>query len=160
MKQRDQVAMSPDEAAAFLAAGRKVQLATNGQDGFPHLVTMYYVMTGAQVTFWTYRRSQKALNLERDPRISCLVEDGDEYFDLRGVLVQGVAHRIEDPDEIARIGRQITAVVGPAPASTALAGAGSDAVTQYVEHAARKRWAYRVEPGRIRSWDHSKLTGN
>lgn len=155
MKQRDQVAMSPDEAAAFLAAGRKVQLATNGQDGFPHLVTMYYVMTGAQVTFWTYRRSQKALNLERDPRISCLVEDGDEYFDLRGVLVQGVTHRIEDSDEIAGIGRQITAVVGGA-----LAEAGSDAVNQYVEHAARKRWAYRVEPGRIRSWDHSKLTGN
>jgi PPOX class probable F420-dependent enzyme len=155
VKQRDQVAMSPDEAAAFLADGRKVQLATNGQDGFPHLVTMYYVITGGQVTFWTYRRSQKALNLERDPRISCLVEDGDEYFDLRGVLVQGVAHRIEDPDEIAGIGRQITAVVGGA-----LAGAGSDAVTQYVTHAARKRWAYRVEPGRIRSWDHSRLTGN
>jgi PPOX class probable F420-dependent enzyme len=160
VKQRDQVAMSPDEAAAFLAAGRKVQLATNGQDGFPHLVTMYYVMTGGQVTFWTYRRSQKAVNLERDPRISCLVEDGDEYFDLRGVLVQGVARRIEDRDEIAGIGRQITAVVGPASASTALAGADSDAVTQYVTHAAGKRWAYRVEPGRIRSWNHSKLNGN
>ncbi|HEX6931243.1 MAG TPA: pyridoxamine 5'-phosphate oxidase family protein [Streptosporangiaceae bacterium] len=152
MKQRDQVAMSPEEAAAFLAAGRKVQLATNGQDGFPHLVTMYYVMTGGQITFWTYRRSQKALNLERDARISCLVEDGDEYFDLRGVLVQGVARRIEDPEEIAGIGRRITAVVGGA-----LAAAAPEALTQYVSHAAGKRWGYRVEPGRIRSWDHSKL---
>ncbi|MGN6682253.1 MAG: pyridoxamine 5'-phosphate oxidase family protein, partial [Streptosporangiaceae bacterium] len=97
MKQRDQVEMTAEKAAAFLMAGRKVQLATNGRDGFPHLVTMYYVMTGGQITFWTYRRSQKALNLERDPRISCLVEDGEEYFDLRGVLVQGVARRIEDP---------------------------------------------------------------
>ena len=152
MKQRDQVAMTANDAAAFLAAGRKVQLATNGHDGFPHLVTMYYVMTGGQITFWTYRRSQKALNLERDPRISCLVEDGEEYFDLRGVLVHGVARRIEDPAEIAGIGRQITAVVGGA-----LAGAGADALTQYVEHAARKRWGYRVEPGRVISWDHSKL---
>ena len=152
MKQRDQVAMTAGEVAAFLAAGRKVQLATNGSDGFPHLVTMYYVMTGGQITFWTYRRSQKALNLERDPRISCLVEDGKEYFDLRGVLVQGVARRIEDPAAIAGIGRQITAVVGGA-----LAGAGADALTQYVEHAARKRWGYRVEPGRVISWDHTKL---
>jgi len=152
VKQRDQVAMTANEAAAFLAAGRKVQLATNGHDGFPHLVTMYYVMTGGQITFWTYRRSQKALNLERDPRISCLVEDGEEYFDLRGVLVHGVARRIDDPAEIAGIGRQISAVVGGA-----LAGAGADALTQYVEHAARKRWGYRVEPGRVISWDHSKL---
>ena len=154
MKQRDRVAMTAQEAADYLAAGRKVQLATNGQNGFPHLVTMYYVMTGGQITFWTYRRSQKALNLERDPRISCLVEDGEEYFDLRGVLVQGVVRRIEDPDEIAVIGRQISAVVG-----TAMAGAGADALTQYVEHAGRKRWGYRVEPGRVISWDHSKLIG-
>ena len=154
MKQRDLVAMTPDEAAAFLAAGRKVQLATNGRDGFPHLVTMYYVMTGGQITFWTYRRSQKALNLERDPRISCLVEDGEEYFDLRGVLIQGVARRIEDAEEIAGIGRQITDVVGGP-----LAGADTEALTTYVSHAAGKRWAYRVEPGRIRSWDHSKLAG-
>jgi nitroimidazol reductase NimA-like FMN-containing flavoprotein (pyridoxamine 5'-phosphate oxidase superfamily) len=154
VKQRDRVAMTAQEAADYLAAGRKVQLATNGQDGFPHLVTMYYVMTGGQITFWTYRRSQKALNLERDPRISCLVEDGEEYFDLRGVLVQGVVRRIEDPDEIAVLGRQISAVVG-----TAMAGAGADALTQYVEHAGRKRWGYRVEPGRVISWDHSKLIG-
>jgi nitroimidazol reductase NimA-like FMN-containing flavoprotein (pyridoxamine 5'-phosphate oxidase superfamily) len=152
VKQRDQVEMTAEQAAVFLMAGRKVQLATNGHDGFPHLVTMYYVMTGGQITFWTYRRSQKALNLERDPRISCLVEDGEEYFDLRGVLVQGVARRIEDPEAIAGIGRQITAVVGGA-----LAGAGADALTQYIEHAARKRWAYRVEPGRVISWDHTKL---
>ncbi|MGN6796045.1 MAG: pyridoxamine 5'-phosphate oxidase family protein [Streptosporangiaceae bacterium] len=154
MKQRDRVAMTAQEAAAFLTAGRKVQLATNGQDGFPHLVTMYYVMTGGQITFWTYRSSQKALNLERDQRISCLVEDGEEYFDLRGVLVQGVTRRIEDSDEIAGIGRQITAEVGGT-----LAHAGAEALTQYVEHAARKRWAYRVEPARVISWDHTKLAG-
>jgi PPOX class probable F420-dependent enzyme len=147
--------MTSQEAADFLTAGRKVQLATNGQDGFPHLVTMYYVMNGGQITFWTYRRSQKALNLERDPRISCLVEDGEEYFDLRGVLVRGVVRRIEEPDEIAVIGMQITAVVG-----NALTGPSADALTQYVEHAARKRWGYRVEPRRVISWDHSKLIGS
>jgi len=152
VKQRDQVAMTAAEATELLAAGRKVQLATNGPDGFPHLVTMYYVLIDGRITFWTYRKSQKALNLERDPRISCLVETGDEYFDLRGVLVQGTARRIEDPAVIAEIGRRITAVVGGD-----LAGAGPDALTAYVEHAARKRYGYSVEPVRVVSWDHAKL---
>jgi nitroimidazol reductase NimA-like FMN-containing flavoprotein (pyridoxamine 5'-phosphate oxidase superfamily) len=153
MKQRDHVAMTADETSEFLAAGRKVQLATNGQDGFPHLVTMYYVLTGGLITFWTYRKSQKALNLRRDPRISCLVEEGGEYFDLRGVLVQGVARRIEDQAAIAEIGRQITAVVGGA-----MADAEPGALSAYVEHAASKRIGYVVEPSRIISWDHTKLT--
>ena len=152
MKQRDQVAMTASEAAEFLAAGRKVQLASNGQDGFPHLVTMYYVLNGGLITFWTYRKSQKALNLRRDPRVSCLVEAGSEYFDLRGVLVQGTARRIEDEAAIADIGRQITAVIGGA-----MAGAAPGALSAYVEHAARKRFGYVVEPSRIISWDHSKL---
>ncbi len=152
MKQRDQVAMTGDEAGALLAAGRKVQLATNGSDGFPHLVTMYYVMQDGQIAFWTYRKSQKAVNLARDPRISCLVEDGQEYFDLRGVLVQGIAHRIEDPEAIAAIGRRITAVVGGP-----LADAGRDALEAYVTHAATKRYGYLVEPQRVISWDHAKL---
>jgi len=156
VKQRDQVAMTAEQAGAFLAGGRKVQLATNGQDGFPHLVTMYYVLTGGQITFWTYRKSQKALNLERDPRISCLVEDGVEYFDLRGVLVQGMARRIEDTGEIARIGHLITSVVGGAVAG-GMAGAEPEAMTDYVEQAARKRWGYRVQPEAMISWDHSKL---
>lgn len=152
MKQRDQVAMTPSESMELLAAGRKVQLATNGADGYPHLVTMYYVMIDGQITFWTYRRSQKALNLERDPRISCLVETGEEYFDLRGVLVQGSARRIEDPAVVAEIGRRVTAVIGGP-----MAGADADALTQYVENAARKRYGYAVEPGKIISWDHAKL---
>ena len=144
--------MTPAETAAFLEAGRKVQLATNGHDGFPHLVTMYYVLTGGLITFWTYRKSQKALNLERDPRISCLVEDGGEYFDLRGVVVQGTARQVRDEAAIAEIGRRITAVVGGP-----LAAAEPAALAAYVEHAARKRYGYVVEPSRVISWDHAKL---
>src|SRR5258708_37641164 len=152
MKEGDQGAMTSSESMELLAAGRKVQLATNGADGYPHLVTMYYVMIDGQITFWTYRRSQKALNLERDPRISCLVETGEEYFDLRGVLVQGSARRIEDPAVIAEIGRRVTALIGGP-----MAGADADALTRYVENAARKRYGYAVEPGKIISLDHAKL---
>lgn len=144
MKQRDKVAMTPAEVDALLASRHKVQLATNGHDGFPHLVTMYYVLVDGLITFWTYRTSQKALNLERDPRISCLVEVGEQYFDLKGVLVQGRARRIEDPAAVLEIGRGITAVF-------------SEPITAYVEHAARKRFGYAVEPTRIITWDHAKL---
>lgn len=158
MKQRDLVAMTTAQASELLASQRKVQLATNGPDGFPHLVTMYYVLSAGQITFWTYRSSQKARNLERDPRISCLVETGEQYFDLRGVLVHGVARRIEDPAEVAAIGRQITAVVAGGTGSVSAAPAGDDAaLAEYVERAARKRFGYAVEPSRVISWDHAKL---
>ena len=148
MKQRDRVSMTADEVTAFLAGFRKVQLATINQDGTPHLVAMYYVMLDDQIAFWTYRSSQKARNLARDPRITCLVETGEQYFDLRGVQVQGVTQCIEDPAAVREIGRRVAAGMGDAPADT---------LEEYVEHAARKRFGYAVEPRRIISWDHSKL---
>jgi PPOX class probable F420-dependent enzyme len=148
MKQRDRVAMTAEEIAAFLAQFRKVQLATINQDGTPHLVAMYYVMLDGQITFWTYRSSQKARNLARDPRLTCLVETGEQYFDLRGVQVQGVARCIEDPAAVREIGRQVAG---------SMAGPGTGALEEYVEHAARKRFGYAVQPSRVISWDHSKL---
>ena len=148
MKQRDRVAMTDAEVAAFLAAARKVQLATIGPDGMPHLVTMYYAMMDGQITFWTYRTSQKARNLARDPRVSCLVETGEEYFDLRGVQLTGTVARIEDPAAVRRIGRPIAA---------GLTGAPDRRLDDYVEHAARKRVGFAVQPARVISWDHAKL---
>ena len=105
MKQRDRVAMTEPETAALLAASRKLQLATLNADGSVHLVTMFYAMVGGQIAFWTYRASQKARNLARDPRVTCLVETGEEYFDLRGVQVQGTVRCVEDPDGVLGIGR-------------------------------------------------------
>ena len=148
MKQRDRVAMTAGEVAALLAASRKLQLATINPDGTPHLVTMFYVMLGGRIAFWTYRASQKARNLARDPRVTCLVETGEEYFDLRGVQVNGLARLVGDPAGVLEIGRGVAG---------GLAGVPGDAVDDYVAHAARKRVGYVVEPARIASWDHSKL---
>jgi PPOX class probable F420-dependent enzyme len=148
MKQRDKVAMTADEVAAFLAGSRKLQLATINRDGTPHLVTMYYVMLDGQIAFWTYRVSQKALNLARDPRVTCLVETGHEYFDLRGVQVQGVVEPVGDPAGVLRIGRRIAGV---------MAGTDVPLPEEYVEHTARKRLGYLVQPTRVISWDHAKL---
>jgi PPOX class probable F420-dependent enzyme len=158
-KQRDRVQMTAAEVADMLAANRKVQLATISPDGYPHLVTMYYTLVDGKIAFWTYRTSQKALNLARDPRISCLVETGEAYFDLRGVQIQGTVETITDPDAIYQLGLAIGNVIGNAPAGASAAGtpAASGAVSDYVANAARKRYGYIVEPQRIISWDHSKL---
>ena len=142
----------------MLAGCRKVQLATINPDGYPHLVTMYYTLVDGKIAFWTYRTSQKALNLARDPRISCLVESGDAYFDLRGVQIQGTVETITDPDAVYQIGLAIGEVMGNAR-SDAAAGADSEAIREYVVNAAHKRYGYLVQPVRVISWDHAKLLG-
>ena len=168
-KQRDRVQMTATEVADMLAASRKVQLATINPDGYPHLVTMYYTLVDGKIAFWTYRTSQKALNLARDPRISCLVETGEAYFDLRGAQIQGTVETITDPDAVYQIGLAIGNVMGNAAAGASAAGTGAAgtgavgtgaagaAVNDYVANAARKRYGYIVEPVRVISWDHTKL---
>lgn len=148
MKQRNLVQMSDAEVGATLAAHRKLQLATINPDGTPHLVAMYYGMMDGQIAFWTYQASQKARNLARDPRLACLVEEGEQYFDLRGVQVSGIARVTSDLARVMEIGRMVAASMGGVPA---------EALEDYVEQAARKRLGYLVEPVRTVSWDHAKL---
>jgi nitroimidazol reductase NimA-like FMN-containing flavoprotein (pyridoxamine 5'-phosphate oxidase superfamily) len=96
--------MSDEEVTAFLGGQTKLQVATVGPDGAPHLTTLFYVLREGRVAFWTYPSSQKVKNLERDPRITCLVESGTDYFELAGVSIQGAAEIIRDQDRIREIG--------------------------------------------------------
>ena len=148
MKQRDQVTMTGPEIAALLESAHKVQLATINPDGTPHLVTMFYVLVGGRIAFWTYRTSQKARNLARDPRLACLVEDGEDYFELRGVQLTGTARSVEDQAGVLDIGRRIAGGLSGVPAGP---------LDEYVTRAARKRVGFIVDPERIVSWDHGKL---
>jgi PPOX class probable F420-dependent enzyme len=148
MRHRDRVAMTAAETAALLAGSHKFQLATINRDGTPHLVTMFYVMLDGQIAFWTYRSAQKARNLARDPRVTCLVEAGEEYFELRGVQVVGTARRIEDSARVLEIGRRLAAVT---------TGMSAGALEEYTTKTARKRVGFLVEPERIISWDFRKL---
>jgi len=132
----------------MLSRSSRMQLATINPDGTPHLVTMFYVLRAGQIAFWTYRASQKARNLARDPRLTCLVEDGEHYFELRGVQVCGIARKLDDPETVAEVGRSIAA---------RLAGVPDGPVDDYVARAARKRVAYVVEPQRLVTWEHRKL---
>ncbi|HEX4288495.1 MAG TPA: PPOX class F420-dependent oxidoreductase, partial [Trebonia sp.] len=97
VNQRAQIRMSDDEVAAFLRQSRTATVATIGPDGFPHLVAMWYGLTGdGDLVLETKARSQKVVNLRRNPVISCSVEAGESYDQLRGVAIEGTAAIIDD----------------------------------------------------------------
>ena len=146
--------MSDDEIDAFLRATRKVQVATLGKDGTPHLTTLFHVVDDrGRIAFWTYGRSQKIRNLERDPRISLLVEDGEDYFELRGVSVRGTAEVVRDLDAVREIGIAVALRMIGADTPDALGDLGM----AEVERQAAKRVAVVVTPDHTASWDHRKL---
>ncbi len=143
--------MSEDEVEAFLSGRKKVQVATVNRDGSPHLTTLFYVVREGRIAFWTYGGSQKIRNLERDPRITCLVEDGDDYFELRGVSLTGRAELVRDEAGIREIGSAV--------ASAMVDGADLGEVgAAEVERQVRKRVGVLVTPDTVASWDHRKMT--
>jgi PPOX class probable F420-dependent enzyme len=148
---RDAVKLTDEELEEFLASNMKVQVATVGPDGSPHLTTLFYVMVDGQMFFWTYGRSQKIQNLRRDPRVTCLVEDGTDYFELRGATIFGKARLIEDYDELVDLGGRVAKVMAH---GEDLGELGDQIVAQQ----ARKRVGVIVEPDRIATWDHRKMT--
>lgn len=147
---RDAVRMTDEEVTDFLASSTKVQVGTVGPAGEPHLTTLFYVVDAGRIAFWTYGRSQKIRNLRRDPRISCLVEDGEDYLDLRGVSITGRARLVEEYDEIHRIG---TLVADRMAGGNDLGELGAEMVRKQ----AAKRVAVVVEPDKVASWDHRKI---
>ena len=142
--------MSDAEIEAFLAGDMKVQVATVGPDGAPHLTTLFYVLDEGRIAFWTYGASQKVTNLRRDPRITCLVEDGTDYFELRGVSIRGTARLLEEPADVRALGAR---VVRRMANDEDLGELGEE----LVEKQARKRVGIVVEPDHVASWDHRKM---
>ncbi|MEV0621227.1 pyridoxamine 5'-phosphate oxidase family protein [Nonomuraea sp. NPDC050404] len=150
MNQRARIAMSDDEVTAFLEGSRKLQLATINPDGTPHLVTMFYGLDEGRIAFWTYGKAQKARNLARDPRVSCLVEAGEDYNELRGILLYGKARQVDDRGHVLTIGLEIARRMTP--------GVPDELLLPYVEKTGLKRVAYVVERTKVVSWDHRRLT--
>lgn len=150
MNRRDAIRMNDEEIRAFLEEQRTVQIATNDHDGWPHLVAMWYTLIDDQIVFWTYAKSQKAMNLRRDDRLTCLVETGVRYEELRGVQVKGRAIINDNRETVQRIGEAIyERYTGPL----------SDTIRHMVATQAPKRVVVFVEPKEIVSWDHRKLGG-
>ena len=126
--------------------------ATTGPSGRPHLVPLWYVPDGTELRGWTYAKSQKARNLERDPRATVQVEDGVRYHELRGAMMECDVQLERDPERIAAHGIELF---------TRYAGGGElpPDVREQVLKQAPKRVGLRFTPTRIVSWDHSKLGG-
>jgi len=141
--------MSDEELRAFLADHRVVSVATIGPHGRPHLVPLWYAVEGATLRSWTYAKSQKAKNLERDPRATLQVEDGELYHELRGVMMECDVEIEREPDEVAKYGVALFerfGTVGPE-------------VEETIRKQAQKRVGLTFRPTRIVSWDHGKLGG-
>jgi PPOX class probable F420-dependent enzyme len=147
------ISMSAGEVQTFLAVPDTAVLSTLGRGGFPHCAGMWFALVGDELQMWTYAKSQKAVNLRRDRRCALLVERGDSYTELRGVLVRGEVELVEDHDAIVAIGTALAQRYSvPATGEAALRPAQVE-----IERQAAKRVGLVLPLGRVVSWDHSKL---
>ena len=151
MSTRDKIRMTEAEVDAFLEEQRTMAVATIGADGRPHVVAMWYAFVDGALCFWTFAKSQKVVNLRRDSRITCLVEDGDVYANLRGVELVARAHISDDEDEVLKFGLAESERYQNMPVNEATIAA--------VKKMANKRVVVRLEVERVVSWDHRKLSG-
>ena len=142
--------MGEQEVLAFLDEQRTVIAATNGRDGFPHLMPLWYVVRAGRLWAWTYAKSQKARNLERDPRATLGLEDGVQYHELRGVMFECDVRVERDPAAVERFGLELFA---------RYAGELTDEIRAMVAKQAQKRVGLTFVPTRTVSWDHRKLHG-
>ncbi|NEW53547.1 PPOX class F420-dependent oxidoreductase [Nocardia cyriacigeorgica] len=154
VNQRSQIVMSDTEITDFLVRSRVAMLATLGASGAPHLTAMWYALIdgpdGGRPELWfeTKAKSQKAVNIRRDPRVTCMVESGQTYDTLRGVSIEGRAEIIDDPEKLFAVGVSVW---------ERYTGPYSEEMRPFVETMLNKRVAVRVVADRIRSWDHRKL---
>jgi PPOX class probable F420-dependent enzyme len=147
---RDAIQMSTEEVEAFLNGRRTMNVATLGPTGHPHLVAMWYGFVDGDPAFWTFGKSQKILNLRRDPRIAALVEAGDTYSTLQGVELLGTARIVEDRDGIMAIGESV---------AERYTGPVTDESRKFLEAQAAKRVGVVIDVEHVVSWDHAKLGG-
>ena len=152
---RERIRIDDDGVRRLLESSGTVQVASHGPHGWPHLVPMWFSLDeDGLVTFTTYATSQKARNLQRDARVTVLVESGDVYDELRGVMIEGEAELIiGDPRQTALAMATSAARRAGRPRPTL------DDLPDPLPGVAHKRCVVRIHPLRYRSWDHSKLSG-
>lgn len=149
---RSQIMMTDDEVQAYLESERVLNVATIGPTGHPHMVAMWYAMVDRNAVFWTFAKSQKIVNLRRDPRMTGLIESGESYSELKGVELVGSGRIVEDFEQILDMGKAVAVRYnGPE--------AAAEAVLPFIEAQARKRFVVELEIERVVSWDHSKISG-
>jgi PPOX class probable F420-dependent enzyme len=150
---RAQIQLSPQEQRELLEEQRVVIVSTIGPRGWPHSMPLWYVARGEEIWVWTYAKSQKVRNLERDPRATLLIETGHEYGELRGIQIEAEAEIHREPDVVLGFAKELTIRYAE----------GISEVTGDAEAGLRaqapKRVAIRFRPVRTATWDHRKLGG-
>ena len=147
--ERSKIVMSDDEIVDFIDHSRTATMATIGPNGRPHLIAMWYAVIDGEVWFETKAKSQKAVNLRRDPTITVMIEDGKTYDTLRGVSIDGQAEIVDsDPELLLRVGISVW---------ERYTGPYTEEMKPFVDQMMNNRIAVRVVPSRLRSWDHRKL---
>ncbi len=147
---RELIRMTDEEVEAFLDGRHTMNVATIGPAGRIHLVAMWYGFLEGAPAFWTYGKSQKILNLRRDPRITALVETGEQYEELRGVELVGTGTIVEDRERIMELGRSVF---------ERYTGPYTDEMAPVLEATGAKRLVVKLEIESVVSWDHGKLGG-
>ncbi|HZU80916.1 MAG TPA: TIGR03618 family F420-dependent PPOX class oxidoreductase [Acidimicrobiales bacterium] len=148
VKQRDVIKMSPEEVDAFLAERRPMSMCSINHDGSIHAVAMWYGFLAGAIAVETKAKSQKVQNLRRDPRLTCLFEDGDYYEELRGVELVGRAEIVDDPERMWELGVSVF---------ERYYGAYSDDLRPFIETMLNKRVVVKLHVERTVTWDHRKL---
>ena len=147
--ERSKIVMSDDEIVEFIDHSRTATMATLSADGRPHLVAMWYAVVDGDIWIETKAKSQKAVNLRRDPRLTLMIEDGHTYDTLRGVSIDGEAEIVDsDRDVLLRVGISVW---------ERYTGPYTDDMRPFVDQMMNNRIAVRLAPTRTRSWDHRKL---
>ncbi|MEX0972403.1 MAG: pyridoxamine 5'-phosphate oxidase family protein [Solirubrobacterales bacterium] len=154
MSRRDQITLSEAELLALLDAERIAVVSSNGPRGWPHSMPLWFVPRDGEVWIWTYAKSQKVRNLERDPRATVLIETGHEYGELRGAQIEAEAELHSDFATVIGFAEELT--VRYAEGISAVEGDAKAAL----EAQAPKRVAIQFKPQRVASWDHRKLGGS
>jgi PPOX class probable F420-dependent enzyme len=148
---RNEIEMTAEELRAFLAEQMVMQCATAGPRGLPHMVPLWFVTEGTDLVGWTYAKSQKARNLERDPRATIGLEDGVRYHELRGVMFECDVRLERDPARVEEYGLRLF--------DRYAEGGLTPEIRELVAKQAQKRVGLRFVPTRVVSWDHRKLGG-
>jgi PPOX class probable F420-dependent enzyme len=149
-KRRDEIRMTDEEVRSFIESQKTVQVATINRDGTPHLMPLWFAIVDGDIVLETFTKSQKVKNLERDPRVTILLEDGDVYEKLCGVMIYAEAELVKDVDKVHALHMEVLRRNTDMP---------EEILDKATRSMAPKKTAIVIKAQRTISWDHRKLGG-
>lgn len=149
---RDNVKMTEQELWSFVEQQKSIQVSTIGKDGWPHMTTLWFALDDGDIVLETFSKSQKVKNLQRDNRITVLLESGDEYEELQAAVIYARAELVTDVEEVHRLHMKVLL-------RNNSKNYPEDMLEEATRSMAHKKTAIRIKPQKIVSWDHAKLDG-